>query len=90
MVHGLRTMQKLNKEAVERAKRERKAKKPSPFDTIPPKHRGNPADAKALLNRPWTEAELKESKSPDSVRTYAESNTKPFKGRAGQTEEPRS
>jgi hypothetical protein len=90
MVHGLQTIRKLNDEAVKAARREKKAKRSKPFESITPKHRGNPADAKALLNTPWTAKELEESKTPDSVRSYAESEAKPFKGRTGQTEAPRS
>jgi hypothetical protein len=90
MVHGLQTIRKLNDEAVKAARREKKQKRVNPSDSIAPKHRGNPADAKVLLNRPWTKKELEESGAPDSVRDYEKSNAKPFKGRTGQTEAPRS
>jgi len=78
MVHGLATLDKLNREA---------AKKPAAHgggNGIPKELLGNPVAIRAFRNRPWTRAELHGEKSV--FETYAESAAAPFNGKNGQLE----
>lgn len=78
MVHGLRTIRRLDAEAVKRAGK----RGPTRPLELPGEIALSPASIRAFTNRPWTKAELGDQ--PCVYESYAKSAAEPFRGKGAQ------